>query len=59
MHDLGIGHDPNKLALNLQRMMSPLEFFIARREGPSSSIRMYGATRGMREHLRAADSRGA
>jgi prepilin-type N-terminal cleavage/methylation domain-containing protein/prepilin-type processing-associated H-X9-DG protein len=27
MHDLGIGHDPNKLALNLQRMMSPLETF--------------------------------
>ena len=25
LHDLGVGNDPNKLALNLQRMMSPLE----------------------------------
>ncbi len=27
LHDLGMGHDPNKLALNLQRMISPLAVF--------------------------------
>jgi prepilin-type N-terminal cleavage/methylation domain-containing protein/prepilin-type processing-associated H-X9-DG protein len=27
MHDLGIGGDPNKLALHLQRMMTPLDIF--------------------------------
>jgi prepilin-type N-terminal cleavage/methylation domain-containing protein/prepilin-type processing-associated H-X9-DG protein len=27
MHDLGMGNDPNKPALNLQRMMMPLEVF--------------------------------